>query len=212
MLALSYSGPSHCCSAGTMHQHLLDLTVDPTASSESSALVFPLCTLHGVLLTASFTVFCSLRSRRSPCLSTDFCTPRIVGQVVVADSTGVIMLFDSVSFRKFPSCFLRPLHHVCVSAIWRCISAGTFMSVYCCFETSTVFGTFWLFLSVPLVAVWTFWLSRASSLGCLLHSVTDRTALDVLPQFSGSRHSICPFCHTFCNRCLFPEFLNCKRS
>ena len=27
---------------------------------------------------ASFTVFCSLRSRRSPCLSTDSCTPRIV--------------------------------------------------------------------------------------------------------------------------------------
>ena len=81
------------------------------------------------------------------------------------------------------------------------------MTVYYCFETSTVFGTFWLFLSVPLVAVWTFWLSRASLLGCLFNSVTDRTALDVLPQFSGSRHSTRSFCHTFCNRCLFPEFL-----
>ena len=52
------------------------------------------------------------------------------------------MLFDSVSFRKFPSCFLRLLHHLRVSVIWRCISAGTstFMSVYCCFETSTVFS------------------------------------------------------------------------
>ena len=44
-------------------------------------------------------------------------------------------------------------------------------------QLKTVFCTFWL--SVPLVAVWTFWLS-------LLHSVTDRTALDVLPQSSGS--------------------------
>ena len=55
------SGPcasaSKCHSAGT-HQHLLDLTVASTVSSESSAPVFPLCTLHGVLITplASFSL------------------------------------------------------------------------------------------------------------------------------------------------------------
>ena len=122
-----------------------------TASSESSALVSPLCTLHGVLLTASFTLFCSLRSRRSPCLSTDFCTPRIVGHCRCCSTVS-----PSASSRRAISVHCTMC--VCVSVIWRCISAGTstFMSVYCCFETSTVFGTFWLFLSVPLVAVWTF--------------------------------------------------------
>ena len=55
------SGPcasaSNSRSAGT-HQHLLDLTVASTVSSESSAPVFPLCTLHGVLITplASFSL------------------------------------------------------------------------------------------------------------------------------------------------------------
>ena len=83
------------------------------------------CILHGVLLTASFTVFCSLRSRRSPRLNTDSSTPRIV---------------DTFRF----------MHHLCVTVIWRCISAGTptIMSMYCCYETSTVFGTLWLFLSM----------------------------------------------------------------
>ena len=154
--------------------------------------------LHLSFHCAPCTVFCSLHpSRCSACSA-------------VPDSTGVIAvrqcLLPQVPVVLSPS--TAPC--VCVTVIWLSISAGTstFMSVYCCFETSTVFGTFWLFLSVPLVAVWTFWLSRASSLGCLLHSVTDRTALDVLPQFSGSRHSTRSFCDTFCNRCLFPEFLN----
>ena len=46
MLSLPCASASNCYSAGT-HQHLLDLTVAPTASSESTAPVFPLCTLHG---------------------------------------------------------------------------------------------------------------------------------------------------------------------
>ena len=55
------SGPcasaSKCYSAGTQ-QHLLDLTVASTVSSESSAPVFPLCTLQCVLITplASFSL------------------------------------------------------------------------------------------------------------------------------------------------------------
>ena len=40
-----------CYSARTQ-QHLLDLTVASTVSSDSSAPVFPLCTLHGVLITS----------------------------------------------------------------------------------------------------------------------------------------------------------------
>ena len=46
MLSGPCASASNCYSAAT-HQHLVDLTVAPTASSESSASVFPLCTLHG---------------------------------------------------------------------------------------------------------------------------------------------------------------------
>ena len=45
-------------------------------------------------------------------------------------------------------CFLSFLQRLCVVVFWHCISAGTstFMSMYCCCETSMICSTFWLVL------------------------------------------------------------------
>ena len=84
----------------------------------------------------------------------------------VALLVGVLTLVPFESLTRVVvtrQCLLPLVHGVkpvllsvfCVLVIWRCISAGssTFKSVYCCFGTSTTFGTFWLFMTMCCTCV-----------------------------------------------------------
>ena len=130
--ARKLSGPcasaSKCNSAGTQH-HLLDLTVASTLSSESSAPVFPLCTLHGVLITplASFSL-------------------SEYWLLYPSNRWHMSLSLDNVSFHSYMTQgpVLLPAPSVCCQIS----STSTFMPVYSCCETSTVCGAFWLFMSM----------------------------------------------------------------
>ena len=131
------SGPcasaSNCYSAGT-HQHLLDLTVASTAPSESSAPVFPLCILHGVLLTPLATLALSEYRLLYP-----------------SNRRHVSLWLDNVSFHLYMR--LGPVLVPALSVCRQITSTSTFMPVYCCCETSTVCGAFWLFMTMYCTCV-----------------------------------------------------------
>ena len=121
------------------------LSRDPSTSSG------PHCgftCIFWILCTCLSTVHPSLRSRRSPCQSTDSCTLRIV-DTCRCDST---MFPSTRTWHWDLFCFL---HHLCVA---RLPAHQRSCPVYSCIETSTVCGAFWLFnVDVMHLCVGDFW-------------------------------------------------------
>ena len=231
VLAPSYSGPcacaSHCCSAGTMHQHLLDLTVDPPASAESSAPVFtPVhssrCSAHSARVARLVWVLTPV-----PLESLTTVVAVRQGLLPLVHETGTCCAFSVFScvaslLARQRSCpctvALKLRHSLAHSGCSRqCAAPVELQRSFAPSGWTSQYVALWNFSGLLHVLVvcaigrclnWTFWLSRANALVHSPDSVNDRAALDVLPHSSGSPHSTCLFGHTFCNLCLFPEFLN----
>ena len=108
-------------------------------------------------------MFCSLRSRRSPCQSTDSCTLRIIDTCRCDSTVSRPLVHETETCSAF--CFL---HHLCRRQI---TSTSTFMSVHRCCEISTICGALpAVHVDVLHLCVGDFWQSRMQTVSLVKRS------------------------------------------